>query len=1811
MLELKKMDDNGLKTFLENGEPSTLEFLGANISEGFDNSLPGIALDKMQQNFADQAYADPKREATRKKFTKAEWAESEYKRDGVVFEDGWSEDRARFLAEGYDERKEREAILKNGNPDGMLSKKGAIGFVGQMIGGLPDPVNFIPFGAGVKGAGLAARLGAAVVEGAAGNLAVSAITRPYYEDRGIDSTWQDYVSDVFVGGALGGAFGGAGYALDMAKARRLDLTLKDKQAIAQASDQAINSALEGNPLDLTNFNEQISKLHNISDKERAELIQLKREEILSSTSVNPEEANAAASLHVANSVVMAKHLGISPEEYLKSNYGATFQNAEMVDGKIIKSSESSVKMNQLLDSELQVMAQEIDFAQKGEKIFEEGSFAGSQESTFPDWYREAGVKNKEHLFKVLESKKGPVYERLQAIAEERLLNGYETPTSRAAPSNEYRELIGQEAAEIPVGPDGEPLFQFAGPKAKGAPLDKLNEARLLEVDGKEMESIRQETGWFKAPDGKWRFEIDDSGAKFKPININKKKKFKLSEVLEHGQLFEAYPQLKDVNIEFAAHRGNKGGHFNSEKNTIKIMITQESFREGFTKKSYERLQEIMKSPEVAEYKRVAFSEYGPERSKAIENFKQSPLGQEYIGLTMMNLSGEKRYPLDLNTQAEAMNIILHEVQHSIQSVEGFARGGNKKADGGFNNYRNLHGEIEARDAEARRLYSPKESKANAPAVLRTGNENAIIKWRGEEVAQDLPPLKDKESIEFKNDPNGQMRFFKKAGGKERGAIQFYNDKKAVISLLKGSNESTIIHESAHLFLKNYQRLEADGKAPQAIKDDLNTLRAWAKKQPNEKGLDADTQLQEKVARAFEQYTREGKAPVSELQGVFDRMRQWLTAIYKNADELKVEISPEVRKVFDKMLALEAKPDLGPVKAMELPTLRTTEELDLSASSLKDETILNHRMVSEDEKLEYSEAMASLTKEEEELQTLFQGAETKLDENGEPIDPAVEAFNKTLEEQEAARVRLIEIAVQKKELKRQAYLNLEAREKTYSQVKSLMDQGVDPEKAILSLLEGGSSLRGLQGSGNSLDARINAIGETTSAKTFAKLRELDPRIEKLFMDDEQFNENVILEMLTIGKNEPGISKDPIAAKAAQVFSEMMETIRERANLAGAQIGKLDGYIPRFHDLEKMLGAGNREKWVQYIKDNVDLERSFKGLVGQDLEDAIDITYQNMTSGEWLTKEAGQFDPVNPLPSRPRNVAKRMEAERTIHFKTPEAELNYLKEFGQGRNILGMMVKHLQNHSRKIGIMESLGTQPEANLASLYSTLRQDIRVNEPDLIKRAKEIEKLNFQSVKNRETAVGKAFMLAMGEGTSFANPRLKHFGSMIRLFNSLSKLGAATLSQFTDFAQIKNEARLVTGNNQAGAWLEVLKDYFKGVSPEVRTQVLDHIATLGDGMNYANFNRFDQDNVNNWVGRMSDKMFKYSGQNWHNNKGKSAMALIVTKSLGKSMDKSWDSLAPNLKAMLSQYGSFDEAKWNMLKEVKPLEIDGVKYFHPGMLNEIPVEKFKQFIPEGLEGKELEGALRREKYKLETDLQTFFLEEIRNGMLEPDARVRRLATFGLKAGTLEGEAARLMMQFKSFSIAYSDRVLGGKRFSDVNSSKWGESLKGDPSGAIQHVVASLGLAYMSMVAKDLSKGLEPKDPTLGKTWLMAGFQSGGLGIMGDFMQAGISSRSGTDALSTLAGPTWSTASSIINIGGRTIREPFSDNPNYKGLAEDYTSFAKGNVPFGSLWYTRAAVNYLVWDRLKESLEPGSIRRSERRLKKEYNQQSLRMSSFGF
>lgn len=160
---------------------------------------------------------------------------------------------------------------------------------------------------------------------------------------------------------------------------------------------------------------------------------------------------------------------------------------------------------------------------------------------------------------------------------------------------------------------------LGGIKAKGTPTGQLAKAQKLLAEGKAKNEVWRETGWLKGVENKWKFEIDDSGAKFNAQKLKPRGRDKgistadtLFSLLKHENLFKAYPQLRNLltTIEVDDKYNNTG-----------------SFNEGQDRSS-EGLFDL--EPEIK---------------------------------------------IQAKTIKDVKSILFHETQHAIQEIEGFARGG--------------------------------------------------------------------------------------------------------------------------------------------------------------------------------------------------------------------------------------------------------------------------------------------------------------------------------------------------------------------------------------------------------------------------------------------------------------------------------------------------------------------------------------------------------------------------------------------------------------------------------------------------------------------------------------------------------------------------------------------------------------------------------------------------------------------------------------------------------------------------------------------------------------------------------------------------------------------------------------------------------------------------------------------------------------------------------------------------------------------------------------------------------------------------------
>lgn len=144
-----------------------------------------------------------------------------------------------------------------------------------------------------------------------------------------------------------------------------------------------------------------------------------------------------------------------------------------------------------------------------------------------------------------------------------------------------------------------------------------------------------------------------------------------------------------------------------------------------------------------------------------------------------------------------------------------------------------------------------------------------------------------------------------SGEGARGSYKPLGDGKARISIGKDADASTVIHELGHYAFDVMTDLANREGAPKQLLNDVQTimdhlgvkdLASW-----NAMDFEERRQFHEKYAQSFESYFMSGKAPVPELKSVFRKIRDLIVKVYKSIEAL-VELKPEVRDVFDRLIA---------------------------------------------------------------------------------------------------------------------------------------------------------------------------------------------------------------------------------------------------------------------------------------------------------------------------------------------------------------------------------------------------------------------------------------------------------------------------------------------------------------------------------------------------------------------------------------------------------------------------------------------------------------------------------------------------------------------------------------------------------------------------------------------------------------------------------------------------------------------------------------------------------------------------------------------
>lgn len=332
-----------------------------------------------------------------------------------------------------------------------------------------------------------------------------------------------------------------------------------------------------------------------------------------------------------------------------------------------------------------------------------------------------------------------------------IIEGYYADALLEASEN-YQAAEGQKNTT----PEDGRKFSYAGENARTANGEMRNNADSMEQQGAENETIRQRTGWFRGMDGKWRFEIDDSQME---ISEHISNYMRLGDLLRHDALYEAYPDIADIDVVFQSLKEGAYGSYDPRFDSINLSYQLKSDpvglkdaliheiqhaiqqREGFTKgataEGWERKRragfdsrrtaDIRKARETEqELRRIQEEEpefyrdmleldamtpdlpRGEVNWDTLEKIEEDPPEWQRYDARREEL--EAKYG---DTKVWDMNDLLYQREKAARNM----------GRSGVELYYDTAGEIEARDVANRRQKTPEQRKNSPP---RLGNEDTVF-----------------------------------------------------------------------------------------------------------------------------------------------------------------------------------------------------------------------------------------------------------------------------------------------------------------------------------------------------------------------------------------------------------------------------------------------------------------------------------------------------------------------------------------------------------------------------------------------------------------------------------------------------------------------------------------------------------------------------------------------------------------------------------------------------------------------------------------------------------------------------------------------------------------------------------------------------------------------------------------------------------------------------------------------------------------------------------------------------------------------------
>lgn len=293
------------------------------------------------------------------------------------------------------------------------------------------------------------------------------------------------------------------------------------------------------------------------------------------------------------------------------------------------------------------------------------------------------------------------------------------------------------AADVAMSRGQDALFAFAGERAETANVMALTEAKGRLDAGEDAEAVRQETGWHRGADGQWRFEVDDSDARFMPVSDGSAGGVwtkPLGDVLNHPKLFAAYPSLRGLDVVSARGMGNQRGSLSAHRREINLNAERSSAEQLSTllheiQHGLQDIEGFATGGDPSDYR------LSPMRERWLRNKIQEVVRESSV----FNRRVYERYKAGEISSREAQQEIQKQADDTgLNDLRSRLKQGDER--GAFRQYQRLAGEIEARNVQARQGMSEADRRETSPLDTADIPQNeAVVVYNGKTLEQAPPP----------------------------------------------------------------------------------------------------------------------------------------------------------------------------------------------------------------------------------------------------------------------------------------------------------------------------------------------------------------------------------------------------------------------------------------------------------------------------------------------------------------------------------------------------------------------------------------------------------------------------------------------------------------------------------------------------------------------------------------------------------------------------------------------------------------------------------------------------------------------------------------------------------------------------------------------------------------------------------------------------------------------------------------------------------------------------------------------------------------